>query len=128
MKAPLHFALALPLALALSSFSDAASAAAPNGEIQTMLTGFYRCELPGNALGPAGQRQAEQDFRIVNGSSYQADGRVGSYLLTDNVLVMTSGPRKGQRFRKITPGFLRKLGPSGAEDALRCVRGAAPHH
>jgi hypothetical protein len=96
--------------------------AAPGGSIGTMQRGHYVCELPGDATGPAGQRMPDSDFTITNASSYQSAGLAGTYLLTDNILIMTSGPMQGQRYRKKSGNFLRLIAPDGSDSALRCVR------
>ncbi len=96
--------------------------AAPGGPIATMQRGHYACELPGDASGAAGQRMPDSDFSITNASSYQSAGHTGIYLLTGNLLTMTSGPMQGQRFHRISNNFLRLLAPDGSESALRCVR------
>ena len=36
--------------------------------------------------------------------------------------MLTSGPKKGNRYRRASDNFLRKLGSDGKETALRCVR------
>ena len=36
---------------------------------------------------------------------------------------MTSGPRQGTRYRRVSENFLRKLNPDGSDSPLRCVRG-----
>lgn len=89
----------------------------------TSLTpGHYVCELPGDATGPAGLRQTDEDFVVVNAGGYEARGGRGTYLVTGDVLTMTSGPKHGDRFHRISPNFLRKIGPDGQDSALRCVR------
>ena len=96
--------------------------AAPGGPIATMQRGYYVCELPGDAGGAAARRTPDSDFQITNASSYQSAGSTGIYLLTGDLLTMTSGPMQGQRFRRIRNNFLRLLTPDGSESALRCVR------
>ncbi|MGH6788034.1 MAG: hypothetical protein ACREBO_14505 [Novosphingobium sp.] len=96
--------------------------AAPGGPIGTLPLGAYVCELPGDAAGPAGVRVPEQDFTVANASSYVAAGQRGSYLLTGDLVAMTSGPKAGQRFRKLGGGFLRSVESGGANGSLRCVR------
>lgn len=96
--------------------------AAPGGPIGTMQVGDYICETPGDATGPAGVRASDQDFAVVNASYYtNARGR-GSYLLTGDLLVMTSGPKQGQRFRRLGGGFLREIDKAGNPQSLRCIR------
>jgi hypothetical protein len=46
----------------------------------------------------------------------------GIYLLTGDVIRFTSGPRKGDRFRRVSENFLRKLDKDGKDTNLRCVR------
>jgi hypothetical protein len=96
--------------------------AAPGGAIGTMQRGHYVCELPGDATGLAGRRVPDSDFTITNASSYEAAGLSGTYLLTGDVLTMTSGPMQGQRYRKKSANFLRLIAPDGSDSALRCVR------
>jgi hypothetical protein len=96
--------------------------AAPGGSIDTLQIGDYFCELPGDVTGPVGTRMPAEDFSVINASSYVANGERGTYLLTGNVVTMTSGPKNGQRFRRKSSSFLRQLGPDGGDSALRCVR------
>src|SRR5262245_47009476 len=78
--------LALPVPVQLSALASlllaAPAGAVPGGEIDTLQIGRYICELPGDALGPRGERVPEADFAVVFGSSYHAGGRTGTYLLT----------------------------------------------
>ncbi len=94
----------------------------PGGPIDMLEPGDYVCELPGDANGPAGIRQESEAFRIRNATSYQTPRGDGSYLLTSDLLVMTSGPKRGQRFHRISDRFLRLLGADGKDGPLRCVR------
>lgn len=96
--------------------------AVPGGPIGSLRAGDYVCELPGDATGAAGLRQPQENFSILNANSYAtAQGR-GAYLLTGDLLVMTSGPKNGQKFHRISDRFLRLIGPDGADGPLRCVR------
>lgn len=108
----------LVLSLALLA---APAAAVPGGEIDTLQIGRYTCELPGDALGPRGNVQPDEGFAIVFGSSYRAKGVRGTYLLTGDNIVMTSGPRMGERYHRLTQGFLRKQNADGSDGDLRCV-------
>jgi len=90
--------------------------------IGTLSTGRYICELPGNALGQAGLRQPDADFSVISASSYITEAGSGSYLLIGDILTMTSGPRRGERFHRISDGFLRRIGDDGTDSALRCIR------
>lgn len=96
--------------------------AAPGGPIASLTPGRYLCELPGDAAGPAGLRQDDETFVVLNASSYEAPSGRGTYLVTGDIVTITSGPKNGQRFRRISPNFLRRIGPDGSDSALRCVR------
>ena len=97
-------------------------AAVPGGNIGTLPTGVYRCELPGDALGPVGHRAPEADFVILTASAYRARDGAGSYLLIGDRVIITSGPFKGRRFHRITAHFLRAIRPDGEDGPMRCVR------
>lgn len=109
-------------ALTLILLAMAAPAlAAPGGPISQLSPGTYQCEQPGDAGGATGLRVPGEDFEIINANTYRtADGR-GTYLLTGDVLALTSGPKAGERYHRLTNGFLRKM--AGERDtSLRCVR------
>lgn len=97
-------------------------AAVPGGVIGILPTGVYRCELPGDALGPVGHRVPEADFTVLTASTYRAGDSAGSYLLTGDRLVFTSGPFRGRHLHRISPFFLRPIGPDGQDGPMRCVR------
>jgi hypothetical protein len=97
--------------------------AAPTTTINTLPHGRYTCELAGNALGDAGIHQADQDFTVTHSSTYMVGDETGTYLLTGNHLTLTSGPKQGETYRRISENFLRKLAPDGSESRLRCIRG-----
>ena len=101
---------------------NAVSVRAGPSDLATLPIGNYVCAIPGDATGPATRRLPEADFSITNASSYAADGSGGNYLLIDNGVQMTSGPRKGQRFRRTSNTLLRQLGPNGEDTSVRCVR------
>jgi hypothetical protein len=109
------------LAVAASFTFAAPAVAVPGGPIGTLAQGHYTCELPGDALGLAGLPVPDADFTVVSASSYRAKGRLGSYLLTGDDIVMTSGPHRGQKFHRLSRGFLRRTGPDGEDTKLRCV-------
>jgi uncharacterized cupin superfamily protein len=96
--------------------------AAPGGPLDSLEPGRYVCEQPGDATGPAGLRQDDETFVVLNAGSYEALGGRGTYLVTGDVVTITSGPKNGQRFRRVTANFMRKLGADGKEGTLRCVR------
>ncbi|MCZ8320269.1 MAG: hypothetical protein O9296_01615 [Novosphingobium sp.] len=106
----------------LSLLAAGPALATPGGQIGTLQQGDYTCELPGDATGPAGIRQDGQSFTVHNSSRYSnAQGR-GTYLLTGDTVTMTSGPKKGQRFIRLSDNFLREIDAAGNETNLRCVR------
>jgi hypothetical protein len=90
--------------------------------IDTLQQGDYACELPGDATGPAGYRQDEQSFTVHNSSRYSNSKGRGTYLRTGDQVVMTSGPKKGQRFVRLSDNFLREVDAAGNQTELRCVR------
>lgn len=121
-----HESLVMTRSLALCLTLVAAPAlAAPGGEIGTLQQGSYVCELPGDATGPAGHRVDDAGFTVVNASSYTTARGRGTYLLTGDQVMMTSGPKRGERYVRVSPGFLRLAGPDGKASDLRCVRRVA---
>ncbi len=97
--------------------------AASGGQIDVLRTGSYVCELPGDAAGLAGVHQPAEDFAVVNASNYAVGGARGSYLLTGEQMTITSGPKRGARYRRVSGGTLRALDGAGRDTALHCVRG-----
>ena len=96
--------------------------AVQSGPIDTLQQGDYACELPGDATGPAGIRQNNQSFTVHNSSRYSTVEGRGTYLLTGDIVTMTSGPKKGQRFQRLSNNFLREIDAAGNQTELRCVR------
>ena len=111
---------AVPPALLIAV--SGAALAVPGGPIDVLAPAAYACEMPGDATNAAGYRVDEENFAIANSTSYFTPEGRGTYLLTGDDLVLTSGPKNGNRYRRISDNFLRKLGPDGKETALRCVR------
>jgi hypothetical protein len=92
------------------------------GPLLTIRRGDFICELPGTALTSAGIRQPAEDFSIRHGSTYvTATGR-GSYMASGDQIRMTSGPKAGQRYRRVSDATLRKLSADGRDSDLRCIR------
>ena len=107
--------------LTIAALGAAPLAAVPGGELGTLELGDYVCEMPGDASGPVGRPLPAYDFSVISASSYIADGRIGSYLLIGDELVMTSGARQGLRFLRKNRGLL-KLAAQGTQPAgMRCV-------
>jgi len=105
----------------LAALPAAPSRAVPGGELATLPLGNYVCELPGDAAGPWRLRVLEEDFTIISASNYRASGGRGSYLLTNDSVVMTSGPFNSKRYHRQSHGFLRLVGDDGKPGELRCV-------
>jgi hypothetical protein len=101
---------------------SAGALAVPGGPIDVLPPASYACEMPGDASVAAGYRVDSENFSIANSNSYYTGKGRGTYLLTGDLLVLTSGPKRGQKFRRISDNFLRKLGPDGNDSPLRCVR------
>ncbi len=108
-------------AATLAAFPAAPSGAVPGGEISTMPHGTYICELPGDAAGPWRIRKPEEDFTVIGASNYRVADSRGSYLLTGDLLTLTSGPFNGKRYHRQSYGFLRLIGEDGEPSKLRCV-------
>lgn len=112
----------LALALIATTTLAVPVLAAPGGPIGTLPLGHYVCELPGDVTGLASLRQPEVEFTLTRGSSYQAAGGAGTYLLTGDRLTFTAGPRQGATYRRTGTSFLRQLQADGTDGRLRCVR------
>lgn len=113
-------------ALSLPFCSATAGFAAPGGALGTIEPGKWFCEVPGDAAAPAKAVPAE-NFTAIKDSSYRAaDGSEGHYLLLGEVLTMTSGALRGNRYALDSQATIRKLGPGGEPIALRCVRAGDP--
>lgn len=108
-------------ALVLTAVTSAALAV-PGGLIDTLAPASYQCEMPGDASAAAGYRVADEDFTISNSTSYSTPAGRGTYLLLGDRLMLTSGPKQGQKYSRISDSFLRKLEQDGKESPLRCVR------
>ena len=109
----LHFAVAMSALLTAPAFAQ--------GAIGTVERGTYVCELPGDAGGPAGVEQPALALTIESASRYSSPQGAGTYLRRGDTLQLTSGPRQGESYAVISPGFLRRI-ESGQPGRLRCVR------
>jgi hypothetical protein len=119
---PRRAALALAVSALAFALAGTQAAAVPGGEIDTLELGRYTCELPGDALGPRGVHVPGEDFAVVFGSSYRvAPHQRGTYLLTGDDVLFTSGPKRGNRYHRLSQGFLRKKNADGSDGDLRCV-------
>lgn len=124
LAAPLAAAAVLTLPALLASAPALASSKpppVPGGLLSTLTLGNYTCELPGDAGGPAGVPVPAYSFRIVSSSTYKNEGVRGSYLFIGQRVMMTGGRLKGFALHRISDGFLRKIGPDGKDEDMRCV-------
>lgn len=96
--------------------------AGAEGPAFTVKRGDYICELPGTALTMAGIHQPAEDFTIRQGSIYTTTQGRGSYFASGDEVRMTTGPKAGQRFRRLSENYLRRLTADGQETDLRCIR------
>jgi hypothetical protein len=104
----------------------AASSALAQGPIGTADRGLYLCEMPGDAAGRVGVAQPEHNFTIETASRYSSPQGGGTYLRQGTRLQMTSGPRKGDSYVIVHPGFLRPLQADGKAGRMRCVLQGSP--
>ena len=109
------------VALAALAIGGAAMADS-GGKIATLERGDYVCEHPGDVTTARGVVAPEEGFTVTNASTYTSPMGGGSYLRTGDTVTMTSGPKKGMRYDMKNERFLRRLGPDGKPDGLRCVR------
>lgn len=109
------------MALAGPGLPSPARAATAADVLGTMHLGTYVCEVGGDALGHP-HHVPGADFTILRSSAYAVGRAQGSYLFTGDLMVMTSGPHRGERYRRISDNFLRKLKPDGSDDDIRCIR------
>ena len=107
----------LPVALLLAATSSLAMA---QGPIDTVLRGRYVCEMPGNAAVGASVPLPARRFTIESSSRYSAPQGAGTYLRRGDRVDLTSGPRKGETYLVVRPGFLRERQPDGKPGRLRC--------
>lgn len=107
----------IPILIALAAVPTFAA-----GPVETAERGTYKCELPGDASGGVGIAQPTENFVISSASRYESGRGDGVYLLRGDLLRFTTGPRKGEAYRVVTPHFLRRLEPDGKPGRLRCVR------
>ena len=110
-----------PLAIAICALSTPALAVSC-GKLGTLERGSYACEWPGDAAAGRGKAVPAKDFGIANSSTYESEQGSGIYLRTGDEVTMTSGPRKGERYRLKSENFLREVAADGKETGLRCVR------
>jgi len=99
-----------------------AAPALAQGELGTLPTGRYLCEVPGDAAGLASRPVDGHWFDVVNASRYVSEGGDGTYLLTGKSVVFTRGPMRGARFAWNGMRALKRTDLSGDLAKMRCVR------
>lgn len=110
---------------ALVSFGPAVANPATmpqSGRIGTLPLGAYQCTLPGDASGAPWHRIPDNDFTILNASSYEARGQRGVYLLRGQQVTFTRGPLKGKMLERAGRRILREREADGTLGRMRCVR------
>jgi hypothetical protein len=112
-------ALLLPAAAMMAAATSPSPV--PGGRLSTLELGRYGCEHPDPMDVTRGRPVGGADFSIVNASSYRQDGVMGSYLRTGDDVVMTSGPRRGERYRVAGRAVLVRTDLAGSEPDQRCV-------
>lgn len=98
----------------------AATSVSAQGPVGTLERGAFTCERPGHAAGRAGIEQPDAGFSIIGASRYSSPQGDGTYLRRGDIVTFTSGPRSGEAYAVISPGFLRRI-ENGVPGALRCV-------
>ncbi|MBM0168876.1 elongation factor P [Altererythrobacter sp. C41] len=114
--------IALLAAAGLASLALAAQAA-PGGKLGTLPHGTYACSTPGDAMGAPWNVIPGGEFTIDTASTYRTETGSGTYLLTDDRLVFTRGPLKGERFVRTGTTTLQRTDSEGVPRRVRCVRG-----
>ena len=115
------------LMLAVLAFTPSISLAADGNLLKTMPHGVYECAIPGDAGGPAWEPVEGAGFIISHTSGYRTENGRGTYLLKGKDLVVTSGPKKGERYRRTGDGELKRLAADGSQTRLVCVKVASRH-
>ncbi|MEM6827285.1 MAG: elongation factor P [Pseudomonadota bacterium] len=110
-------------AMVLAGIVSPPLAAQVGGPLGTLTHGIYECALPGDALAEPYDPIPSETIFIIPGSAYRdADGARGLYLLRGRELVFTSGPKKGQRFRRVGDNTIKRLQDDGELGRLTCIR------
>ena len=114
-------------ALTALATASAALSAAEGNLLKTMPHGVYECAFPGDAGGLVWEPIVEAGFVIGHTSAYRTDSGQGTYLLKGKDFVITSGPKKGERYRRTGDAELKLLDDVGNFTGLICVRVASRH-
>lgn len=115
-----RIALTLIAASLVAAPVSAAGLPGGDGPIKTLQRGQYVCELPDMTARTRGIVQPAEGFAIISGSRYRSPQGGGTYLREGDMVMMTSGPRNGVRYKVISEHFLRKM-VNGKPSRLRCI-------
>ena len=92
------------------------------GPLATLTLGRYICERPTDPGSQSAVTDAAASFAVTTASRYvAADGTRGTYLLTGDMIEMTSGMLVGTRLVRLRQSFLRVLEADGVPGPTRCV-------
>lgn len=113
--------------LMLTAFAALVAAAAPlvaqdGRPLRTMPHGDYQCALPGDADGLDYVVVEEESFEISTASRYIIADGGGTYLMRGRELVFTSGPKKGEQFKRVGANQLQRMRGDGSLGRLLCTR------
>ena len=96
--------------------------AARPGPLATLTLGRYICERPTDPGSQSAVTDAAASFAVTTASRYvAADGTRGTYLLTGDMVEMTSGMLVGTRLVRLREGFLRVVEADGTPGKTRCI-------
>jgi hypothetical protein len=96
--------------------------ATTGGKLGTLDRGSWTCEMPGDAGSERGIPVDGAEFVVTPSSTYRTETGSGTYLRTGDMVTITSGPRRGERYRVATERMLWKLAPDGSDEGMRCVK------
>ena len=92
------------------------------GPLATLTLGRYICERPTDPGSQSAVTDAAASFAVTTASRYvAADGTRGTYLLTGDMVEMTSGMLVGTRLVRLREGFLRVVEADGMPGKTRCI-------
>ena len=118
----------LPLLPAVTlAIAPVAAHAADGNLLKTMPHGVYECAVPGNAGSPVWEPLEGAGFIISHTSGYRTENGRGTYLLKGKDLIITSGPKRGERYRRTGEGELKLLDKDGSVTRFACVKVASRH-
>lgn len=108
--------------LSLLLLAAPALPAVAQGDLGTLETGRYKCELPGDAMGLASVPLPDMWFDVTNASTYVSERGNGTYLLEGKRVTFTRGPFEGMQFIRSGARTLKVINGQGDRAKMRCVR------